>query len=223
VAATPGDDGRPMLVLGVYVVTAAGLVPGRGHAEVAAAAIEGGANVVQLRAPEHSDDELLPLARELADRCGERGVLFIVDNRVELALACGAAGVHLGQDDPWPDARLRLGPDLILGVSVDDAEQASTAEAAGADYLGVTVFATATKPEAVPRGLEGVREISDATRLPVVGIGGIDAANASMVLDAGAAGVAVVSAVAAAPDPAAATRELVAVVRGTTGAPPYRR
>jgi len=211
-----------MLVLGVYVVTAAGLVPGRGHAEVAIAAIEGGANAVQLRAPDHSDDELLPLARELADRCAERGVLFIVDDRVELAMTCGAAGVHLGQGDPWQDARIRLGPEMILGVSVEDAEQASAAEAAGADYLAVTVFGTATKPEAVPRGIEGVRAISDATRLPVVGIGGIDAGNARTVLDAGAAGVAVVSAVAAAPDPTAATRELVGVVRGTTGDPPYR-
>jgi thiamine-phosphate pyrophosphorylase len=211
-----------MLVLGVYVVTAAGLVPGRGHAEVAIAAIEGGANAVQLRAPEHSDDQLLPLARELAERCAERGVLFIVNDRVDLAIACGAAGVHLGQGDPWQDARIRLGPEMILGVSVDDAEQASAAEAAGADYLGVTVFTTATKPEAVPLGLEGVRAISDATRLPVVGIGGIDAGNARTVLEAGAAGVAVVSAVAAAADPAAATRELVAVVRGTTGARPYR-
>jgi thiamine-phosphate pyrophosphorylase len=212
-----------MLVLGVYVVTAAGLVPGRGHAEVAIAAIEGGANAVQLRAREHSDDQLLPLARELAERCADRGVLFIVDDRVDLAIASGAAGVHLGQGDPWQDARIRLGPEMILGVSVENAEQALAAEAAGADYLGVTVFATATKPEAVPLGLEGVRAISDATRLPVVGIGGIDAGNARSVLEAGAAGVAVVSAVAAARDPAAATRELVATVRGTTGARPYRR
>jgi len=224
VTATPGsrDPGRPKLVLGVYVITAAGLVPGRGHAEVAAGAIEGGANAVQLRAPEHGDAELRPLARALADRCRERGVLFIVDNRVELALACGAAGVHLGQGDPWPTARARLGPDLVLGVSVEDARQASAAEAAGADYLGVTVFASVTKPEAVPHGLRGLRRISAATRLPVLGIGGIDAANARQVLDAGAAGVAVISAVAAAPDPAAATRELVAVIRGTVGMPPYR-
>jgi thiamine-phosphate diphosphorylase len=223
VAATPRDGGRPKLVLGVYVVTAAGLVPGRGHAEVAVGAIEGGANAVQLRAPEHRDEELLPLARELAERCRERGVLFIVDDRLELALASGAAGVHLGQGDPWPEARARLGPELVLGVSVEDREQAAAAAAAGADYLGVTVFASATKPEAVPLGLEGMREISGATRLPVVGIGGIDAANARQVLDAGAAGVAVVSAVAAAADPAAATRRLVAAVRGTSGAPPYRR
>ena len=221
--ATPGDGGRSKLVLGVYVVTAAGLVPGRGHAEVAVGAIEGGANAVQLRAPEHRDEELLPLARELAERCRERGVLFIVDDRLELALASGAAGVHLGQGDPWPEARARLGPELVLGVSVQDREQAAAAAAAGADYLGVTVFASATKPEAVPLGLEGMRVISAATRLPVVGIGGIDAANARQVLDAGAAGVAVVSAVAAAADPVAATRRLVAAVRGTTGAPRFHR
>lgn len=221
--ATPGDGGRSKLVLGVYVVTAAGLVPGRGHAEVAVGAIEGGANAVQLRAPEHRDEELLPLARELAERCRERGVLFIVDDRLGLALASGAAGVHLGQGDPWPEARARLGPELVLGVSVQDREQAAAAAAAGADYLGVTVFASATKPEAVPLGLEGMRVISAATRLPVVGIGGIDAANARQVLDAGAAGVAVVSAVAAAADPAAATRRLVSAVRGTTGAPPFHR
>jgi thiamine-phosphate pyrophosphorylase len=220
VAATPE---RPRLVLGVYVVTAAGLVPGRGHAEVAIGAIEGGANAVQLRAPGHRDEELFPLAGELAERCAQRGVLFIVDDRIELAMACGAAGVHLGQGDPWQEARVRLGPELVLGVSVEDIGQASAAQAAGADYLGVTVFATRTKPEAVPGGLARVREISAATRLPVVGIGGIDASNARQVLEAGAAGIAVVSAVAAAPDPAAATRSLVAAVRGTTGAPPFQR
>jgi thiamine-phosphate pyrophosphorylase len=220
VAATPE---RPRLVLGVYVVTAAGLVPGRGHAEVAIGAIEGGANAVQLRAPGHRDEELFPLAGELAERCAERGVLFIVDDRIELAMACGAAGVHLGQGDPWQEARVRLGPELVLGVSVEDIGQASAAHSAGADYLGVTVFATRTKPEAVPGGLARVREISAATRLPVVGIGGIDVSNARQVLEAGAAGIAVVSAVAAAPDPAAATRSLVAAVRGTTGAPPFQR
>jgi thiamine-phosphate pyrophosphorylase len=205
----------PMLVLRVYVVTSAGMVPGRGHAEVAMGAIEGGANAVQLRAPEYGDHELLPLARELATRCWERGVLFIVNNRVELALAAGAAGVHLGQSDEWASARERLGAGMVLGVSVDTAEQAQAAEAAGADYVAVTVWSTRTKPEAVPRGLERVRQLRTATSLPVVGIGGITAANALHVLEAGAAGVAVVSAVGAAPDPAAATRELVQAVRGT--------
>jgi thiamine-phosphate pyrophosphorylase len=87
-------------VLGVYVVTAAGMVPGRGHAEVAIGAIEGGANAVQLRAPGPETRSCCPWPAELAGRCAERGVLFIVDDRIELAIACGAAGVHLGQGDP---------------------------------------------------------------------------------------------------------------------------
>jgi len=201
-------------VLGVTVVTAAGLVPGRGHAEVAIGAIEGGANAVRLRAPEHRDGDLLPLARELADRCRERGVLFLLDGRVDLAAASGAAGVHLGRDDPWPDARLRLGPDLVVGVRVEDARQASAAEAAGADYLEVPVTG--------PAGLGPLREVVAATSLPVVGGGPLDPGTARAVLDAGGDGVVAAWAVAAAPDPAAATRELVAAVRGTSGAPPFR-
>lgn len=220
---TSGNPGRPKLVLGVYVVTAVGLAAGRGHAEVAAGAIEGGANAVQLRTDGYPDDSLLPLATELAGRCRDRGVLFIVEDRVGLALDSGAAGAHLGPGGPWLETRLSLGPDLVLGVTVDDKDQALAAEAAGADYLSVTVFPSTTMPDAVPHGLGRVREITAATGLPVVGAGGIDAANARQVLDAGAAGVAVSSAVAAAPDPAAATRALVATVRGTTGARSYRR
>ena len=211
---------KPMLVLTVYVVTSSGLVPGRGHAEVAIGAIAGGANAIQLRTLEHGDDELLPLARELSDRCRERGVLFIVNDRVDLALAAGAGGVHLGQDDNWGSARQRLGPDPVLGVSVGTVEQALAAAEAGADYLGVTVWPTATKPEAAPQGLERIAELVEAVDLPVVGIGGITAANARSVLDAGAAGVAVISAVGAAPDPTEATRALVRAVRGTTSTPP---
>jgi thiamine-phosphate pyrophosphorylase len=209
------------LVLKVYVVTADGLVPGRGHAEVAAGAIAGGANAVQLRFdPALPDEPLAPLARELADRCRERGVLLVLNNRVDLAVEVGAGGVHLGQGDLWATARERLAPEQVLGVSVETPAQAAAAAAAGADYLAATVWATATKPEAAPIGLDRFRELAASTELPVVGIGGITAANAGQVLEAGAAGVAVVSAVAAALDPAEATRALVRAVRGTTGVPP---
>src|SRR5581483_6145116 len=109
-------------------------------------------------------------------------------------------------------ARERLGPGRVLGISVRTPSQAHAAERTGADYLGVTVWATPTKPEAVAVGLDGLRAVVAATRLPVVGVGGITAANARRVLDAGAAGVAVVSSVGAAPDPVAAPRELVAAV-----------
>ncbi len=200
------------LPLRVYVITSSGLAPGRGHVEVALAAIEGGASAVQLRAPELSDDELLPLATELASACRKAGVLFVVNDRLEIAVRSGADGVHLGQGDDPGGARERLGPGRVLGISVRTPSQAHAAERTGADYLGVTVWATPTKPEAVAVGLDGLRAVVAATRLPVVGVGGITAANARRVLDAGAAGVAVVSSVGAAPDPVAATRELVAAV-----------
>jgi thiamine-phosphate pyrophosphorylase len=211
----PAEGGETALdpgSLSVYVVTSSGLVPGRGHLEVATAAIAGGATAVQLRAPEVTDEELVPLARELEARCASAGVLFVVNDRVNVAGAVGA-GAHVGQDDDPAAARSVLGAGAVLGVSVASPEQAAVAEHAGADYLGVTVWATPTKPEAHPVGVDGIRAIARATRLPVVGIGGIDATNAGAVIAAGASGVAVVSAVGAAADPEAATRRLVDAVK----------
>ena len=127
-------------------------------------------------------------------------------------IAAAASTAHVGRVDDPSRARLALGPDRVLGMSVDDATQAHDAQELGADYVGVTVWATPTKPEATPGGLALVRSIAGRSALPVVGIGGIDAANAPAVLDAGAAGVAVISAVADAPDPIEATRDLVRVV-----------
>jgi thiamine-phosphate pyrophosphorylase len=198
--------------LRVYVVTSTSLVLGRGHVEVTRAALEGGATAVQLRAPEVRPEELLPLASTLAALCRSRGTLFVVNDVVGVALKSGADGVHLGQGDDLADARERLGPDGVLGISVETPLQARHAEELGADYLGVTVWSTSTKPEAVPAGLGGLREIIAGTRLPVVGIGGVESSNARQVLEAGVAGVAVVSAVGAAPDPVTATRGLVAAV-----------
>jgi thiamine-phosphate pyrophosphorylase len=196
---------------GLLVLTSASLVPGRGHGDVARSAIAGGATAVQLRAPELEDDELFLLASELGVQCRAAGVGFFVNNRPDLAVAAGADGVHVGQRDDPLTARRRLGPGLCLGVSVGDLRQARAASSAGADYVAVTVWTTDTKPDAVPRGLDVLAEIA-AAGIPVVGIGGIDAHNAADVLDAGAAGVAVISAVAAAPDPVAATRELRAAL-----------
>ena len=195
------------------MLTSRGFVAGRGHREIAEAAIAGGATAVQLRAPELGDGTLTELAIEIAGRCRAAGVLFVVNDRVAVAARVGA-GAHVGQGDDPGSARASLGADPVLGVSVSTAQEARTADAAGADYLGVTVWATPTKAEAEPRGLEGLREIVDSTALPVVGIGGIHAGNASEVLDAGAAGICVVSAVGAAPDPEHATRALVEVVDG---------
>ncbi|MGH2528041.1 MAG: thiamine phosphate synthase [Actinomycetota bacterium] len=199
--------------LGVYVITSSGHASGRDHRDVALAAIRGGADAVQLRAPELSDENLLTLAAELAGACRAAGVLFVVNDRVDIAAASDAGGAHVGQNDRLEDVRELLGSGRVLGISVGTEDQARAAEAAGADYLGVTVWSTLTKPEAVPIGLDGLRAVVRATSLPVVGIGGIDASNARQVLAAGAVGVAVVSAVGGSSDPVAATRELVEVVR----------
>jgi thiamine-phosphate pyrophosphorylase len=205
--------------LRVHVITSSGLVPGRGHIEVADAAIEGGADVVQLRAPELSDHELPSVAVEIERRCRRGRVLFVVNDRIDIAVVVGAGGAHVGQGDHPESARERLGPEGVLGISVATPEQAGAAERAGADYLGVTVFTTPTKAEAVPTGLDGLRSIVEATSLPVVGVGGIDPSNAREVLATGAAGVAVVSAVGRASDPIAATRRLVEAAHAAASVP----
>ncbi len=192
--------------LRLYVVTSGGF--GRGHVEVAEAAIEGGATAIQLRAPELHPAEVHSLAAELASRCRAAGVLFIINDGLQVALDLEEVGVHVGQDVDAASVRAALGPDRVLGVSVADNGQARVARDAGADYLGVTVWSTSTKPDAVGMGPEIVRSVSEGSGLPVVGIGGIGPGNAAQVLEAGAAGVAVISAVGAARDPVAATRAL---------------
>jgi thiamine-phosphate pyrophosphorylase len=203
----------------VHVISSSGLVPGRGHIEVADAAIEGGADVVQLRAPELSDHELLSVAGKIERRCRRGHVLFVVNDRIDIAVAVKAGGAHVGQGDHPESARERLGPRGVLGISVATPGQAEAAERAGADYVGVTVFATPTKAEAVPIGLDGLRSIVESTSLRVVGVGGIDPLNAQKVLATGAVGVAVVSAVGMASDPVAATRRLIEAVRAAESVP----
>jgi thiamine-phosphate pyrophosphorylase len=195
----------------VYVLTSSGFVPGRSHRDVAEAALAGGATAVQLRAPELTDARLEALAGELAERCREAGALFVVNDRVAVAASVGA-GAHVGQGDDPGSAREVLDPTAVLGVSVSTTDEARAAEVAGADYLGVTVWATPTKPEAEPRGLDGLSTIAREISLPVVGVGGIHAGNAADVLEAGASGIGVVSAVGAAPDPVRATETLVDAV-----------
>ena len=178
---------------------------------MAEAALAGGATAVQLRAPELTDARLEALAGELAERCRAAGVVFVVNDRVTVAASVGA-GAHVGQGDDPGSAREILDPPAVLGVSVSTTDEARAAEVAGADYLGVTVWATPTKPEAEPRGLDGLRAIAREISLPVVGVGGIHAGNAADVLEAGAAGIGVVSAVGAAQDPVRATETLVDAV-----------
>ncbi len=199
----------------LYVITDAKLSRGRSHLEVIRAAIAGGATVVQYREKERTTRQMVEEARALRDLARRAGIPFIVNDRVDIALAVDADGVHVGQDDmPAPLARKLMGPGKIVGVSVDNLEQALRAEQDGADYVGAgPIFATPTKPDAAPPiGLEGLAEICRRVSIPVVAIGGINAENAAAVIEAGADGVAVVSAVVAAEDVEAASRRLREVV-----------
>lgn len=204
-------------VAGLYVVTDDTLVPGRSHADVAAAAVVGGARVVQLRDKRRQAGELVELARSLLHITRPAGALLIVNDRVDVALASGADGVHLGVDDlAVADARRLLGPLPLLGFSPETDAQAVAAARAGADYLGVgPVFSTRTKADAgAPVGPARIAALARLTGLPVIGIGGIRLEGVRQVMEAGAAGVAVVSAVAAAADMERAARGFAEAVRG---------
>jgi len=204
-----------------YLVTQASLSAGRSTPEVVAGAIEGGVDVVQVREKDTPARERLAVAREVREQTRAAGVPLIVNDRVDIAAAAEADGVHLGDDDlPVAAAREQLGEDAVVGRSVSTPEAAREAEAAGADYLGVgAVYATGSKEdiddEEYDIGLDPVRAIDAAVDIPFVGIGGITPENAAEVVAAGADGVAVITAVTAAEDPARATRELgEAVVEG---------
>ncbi len=193
--------------LHLCVITDAKLASGRGHVAIAQAALAGGADMIQLRDKAGDLRELLPQARAIQALCRSQGAIFIVNDRLDLALAAGADGVHLGQDDlPAAAARHLLGPGRILGVSTHTLEQAEAAEKVGADYIGFgPMFATGTKDTGYsPRGLEALRGVRTAVRLPILAIGGITPESVAEVIIAGATAPAVISAIAAAPEIAAA-------------------
>lgn len=207
-----------MNVSGVYLVTQANRSRGRSTEETVAAAIEGGVTAVQLREKHATVRERYELARTLRERTRAAGVTFVVNDRADLAVAVDADGVHLGDDDlPIPAAREVLGPERCIGRSVSTVEAAEAAERAGADYLGVgAVYATTSKdvPESDAEiGIETVADIADAVDVPIVGIGGVTPENAGKVVAAGADGVAVISTITAADDPAAATQRLTNTVQ----------
>ena len=197
-----------------YLVTQASLSAGRSTPDVVAAAIEGGVDIVQVREKDTTAREQLRVARKVREQTHAAGVPMVVNDRVDIAAAVDADGVHLGDDDlPVAAAREQLGAGAVIGRSVSTAEAAREAERAGADYLGVgAVYATGSKEdiddEEYEIGLEAVRAIDAAVDIPVVGIGGITPGNAAEVVAAGADGVAVITAITAAADPARATRKL---------------
>jgi thiamine-phosphate pyrophosphorylase len=194
---------------GLYFIADSQALAGR-EVEVARQAIKGGAKVIQLRDKQRSKRELLSLARELARLCAQSGTLFIVNDHLDIALAIGADGLHLGQDDlPIPIARRLLPPDMILGWSTHSLEEARLAAEQGADYIAVgTIYPSPTKPAARAVGPELLKQVRQEVSLPLVAIGGINENNVVQVIEAGACAAAVISAVAGAGDPESAARRL---------------
>lgn len=200
--------------LRLYLVTDQSLLRGRPLADVVAAAVQGGVSCVQLREKQLGSREFLAQALMLKKLLAPHGVPLVINDRIDIALACGAEGVHLGQGDlPVQDARRLLPPHVFIGWSVESMDEVARSAALPLDYLGVSpLFATATKTDTkAPWGLQGLALVRAATALPLVAIGGIHAGNAREVLQAGADSLAVVSALCAADDPCTAAMRLRAL------------
>jgi thiamine-phosphate diphosphorylase len=200
-----------MELRGLYVITDRQLARGRTHEDVVAAALRGGARIIQLRDKDCPRAELVAVGRRLAALCREANALFIVNDDPEVAAEAGAGGVHLGPSDMAPaEARRILGPDAVIGWSIKASlDMARQAEALGVSYVAVgSIFATSTKTGAIEVGLAPVGQVRAATGLPVAAIGGITAANVGEVVQAGAEMACVIGAAVAAPDVEVACREI---------------
>jgi thiamine-phosphate pyrophosphorylase len=212
----PFERRRRAVDISVYVVLDPTASGGRPLVEIARAAVTGGATILQYRDKHAATGTMVATTRALMAAIAGCGVLLVVNDRVDVALAGGADGVHVGQDDmAVADARRLLGPAAIIGLSLNSVAEADAAELPALDYVvGQCAFATASKADAPPPiGVAGIAEIAAAVRrrdtaVPVGAISGITAENAASVVAAGIDGVAVISSVGAAPDPTAATRAL---------------
>jgi len=198
----------------VYLVTEEALSAGRRSEEIAEAALRAGVRVVQVREKEGSARRALDVAVTLRELTRRYGALLLINDRIDIAIAAEADGVHVGQEDlPVELARRLLGDDAVVGLSITDADQLAVRDAAEADYLGVgAVFPTGSKGDATLTGLPLLAAARAATQAPIVAIGGIDAGNAALAIAAGADSVAVISAITQAPDPAGAVEALSAAV-----------
>jgi thiamine-phosphate pyrophosphorylase len=201
---------------GLYVIIDTAMLKGRSHVEIASGVIKGGAKVIQLRDKENSKKRLLSIAEEMKNLCNEQGVLFIINDYLDVALAVDADGLHLGQDDLPVDIARRLLPvDKILGCSARTIEKASIAKQEGADYIGAgAMYPTATREGAEVVGPDRLREIKKEIALPIVAIGGINKDNIKEVIKAGADSIAVIGAVLGEEDVERATRRLVNIIEG---------
>jgi len=203
--------GVRLQALRLYLVTDQFCAGGRTLADVVAAAVQGGITCVQLREKQLNTRDFLAQALALKDLLAPHGIPLVINDRIDVALACGAQGVHLGQSDmPVLQARRLLPPEVFIGWSVETLEDVARSAELPVDYLGVSpIFATPTKTDTLPPwGLEGLRQVRRATTVPLVAIGGIHVGNAREVLLAGADGLAVVSALCSAQDPCVAALRL---------------
>lgn len=201
--------------LKLYLVTDRGLCGGRDLCEIVRAAAAGGVTMVQLREKDIDTRTFVEEALALKGVLAPLGIPLIINDRVDIALAADADGVHIGQSDmPYETARRLLGPDKIIGLSVENMQQVVQANTFDVDYIGVSpVFATPTKTDtAAPFGIEGLRETVTLSRHPAVGIGGMNSSTAARVFAAGAAGIAVVSAIMADDNPGEASRRLLGII-----------
>lgn len=203
---------KPVIDYSIYLVTDEACLHGRPLLECVEEALTAGVTLVQYRAKAADGGVLYAEACKLKELCDKYNVPLIINDRLDIALAVGAAGVHLGQDDlPCAVARRLLGEDFIIGVSAHNPAEAVQAVSEGADYLGCgAVFGTATKHDVAKLGLENLRAIRKAVAVPMVGIGGITADNYAEVLATGADGAAIVSGILAQDDIGAAVKKLVA-------------
>ena len=202
--------------LSLYLVTDRPLSGGRDMAWIVREAAAGGVTMVQLREKECSTAEFIALARELKRALSPLGIPLIINDRVDVALAVDADGVHIGQSDmPYDVARRLLGPDKIIGLSVETMEEVIAANALDVDYIGISpVYATPTKTDTLaPFGLEGIEEVMRLSRHRCVAIGGMNRNTIGEVIERGVEGVAVVSAIVAAESPREASEELAAIIR----------
>ncbi len=206
-----------MNITGVYLVTDRASLSGKSLDKVILHAVKGGAKMVQLREKEVSTRFFIEEAQRIKNILTPYTVPLIINDRVDVALAVGADGVHIGQEDmPYPLARKLMGPGAIIGLSVETLEQVEAAEDLDVAYLGVSaIFATPTKTNTRHQwGLDGLRKVRAMSRHPLVAIGGINASNAAEVMQAGADSLAVVSAICSAPDPQKATERLRRIILG---------
>ena len=204
--------------LRLYLVTDRPLSLGRDLDWIVAEAVRGGTTMVQLREKEADTRDFVALGLKLKELLTPLGIPLLINDRIDVALAVDADGVHIGQSDmPYAIARRLLGPDRIIGLSVETMDEVAEANALDVDYVAVSpVYGTPTKTDtAEPFGLEGLRKAAALSRHPVVAIGGMNERTAADVFAAGADGIAVVSAICSAPDPCAAARRLLEIAMAT--------